>query len=202
MNQIQTSKQTATVAAVVTHEVSDYAQWKKAFDTHAGSRAKNGIFTTHINRSAENPNVVSVYLGGTSADGLRAFLSSEDLKATMKNAGVTSAPQIAFVRPAEDLTVKTGALAGAIVTHRVSDYSTWKAAFDGDAGARAAAGIVGHAVNRADGDDKLVIVYLQANSLDALRAFTSSPALKETMKNAGVVGAPTIVFAQGQEWGN
>jgi hypothetical protein len=201
MNQIQTSKQTATVAAVVTHEVSDYAAWKKAFDAHAPSRAKNGIFATHINRSAENPNVVSVYLAGTTADGLRAFFSSDDLKSTMKNAGVTSAPQISFVRPVEDLTVKTGMLAGAIISHRVADYSSWKAAFDAHAGARASAGIVGHAVNRAEDDQNLVIIYLQANSLDALRAFTSSQDVKDTMKRAGVTGAPTIVFAQGQEWG-
>src|SRR5689334_6563892 len=94
MNQIETTKQTAAVAAVVTHEVSDYAAWKKAFDAHASARAKNGIFSTHINRSAENPNLVSIYLAGKTAEGLRAFLSSDDVKSTMKNAGVVSAPQI------------------------------------------------------------------------------------------------------------
>jgi hypothetical protein len=201
MNQIETSRQTVAVAAVVTHEVSDYAAWKKAFDAHAPARKKGGIVASHINRSVENPNMISIYLAGTSANGLRDFLSSDDLKSTMQNAGVISAPQIALVKPVEDLTVKTSALAGAIVTHRVADYAAWKTAFDADASARAAAGIVGHAVNRAEGDASLVIVYLQAKSIDELRAFTSSPALKETMKRAGVTGAPTIVFAQGQEWG-
>jgi hypothetical protein len=57
-------------------------------------------------------------------------------------------------------------------------------------------------VNRGAEDPNLVVIYLQANTVDQLRAFTSSADLKETMTNAGVTSAPSITFAQGQEWGN
>ena len=201
MNQVETNKAAPAVAAVVTHEVRDYAAWKKAFDAHAPSRRKCGIVATHVNRSAENENLITLYLAGTTASGLKEFFSSEDLKTTMQNAGVVSAPEIKLVKPVEDLTVKTGTFAGAIVAHRVSDFAAWKPAFDAHAATRAAAGIVGHAVNRSETDPNLVIIYLQAKSLDALKAFASSPDLKETMTRAGVVGAPTITFAYGQEWG-
>ncbi len=187
-------------AVIVTHAVESYETWKRAFDAHAAAQGSAGIVATHINRSAENPNLLSVYLAATDAAKLDAFLSSADLKATMKNAGVKGAPTFAKITPMEDRAVKDRALPGAIVRHEVADYAAWKRGFDADAPARARAGIVGHAVNRSAERPNVVIVYLQAESLDALRAFTSKPELKETMKAAGVVGAPEIAFVNGQAW--
>ncbi|MGH7296347.1 MAG: hypothetical protein ACRELB_15515, partial [Polyangiaceae bacterium] len=68
-------------AAVVTHEVGDYATWKSAFDGHADARKRAGILGTHINRSAENPNLVSIYLAAADFGALRAFLGNEDIEA-------------------------------------------------------------------------------------------------------------------------
>src|SRR6185436_14330328 len=95
---------------------------------------------------------------------------------------------------------KDPALAGAIVRHEVSDYAAWKRAFDGHADARARAGIIGHAVNVSAQKPNVVITYLQAESHEALRAFTSMPELKEVMKAAGVIGAPHIELVNGQAW--
>ena len=64
----------------------------------------------------------------------------------------------------------------------------------------AAAGILGYAINQSAQDPNLVIVYLQAESIDALRAFTSSPALKQVMRDAGVEGPPTLSFVTGGTW--
>lgn len=191
-----------SVAAVVTHEVNDYATWKRAFDEHAGSRKSAGIVGTHINISADNPNVVSVYLAAADIGSLRAFLGSEDLKATMTRAGVKGPPTVSVITPVEDATVRDRALPGVIVVHRVAAYDAWKKAFDGDASARSAAGIIGHAVNRSVDDPNVVVVYLQSNTLDQVRQFTASPKLKETMQKAGVEGAPKLAFVQGAEWGS
>jgi len=169
----------ATAAVLVTHAVESYETWKRAFDGHAGARHGAGIVATHINRRADNPNLVSVYLAATDAAKLDAFLSSADLKETMKGAGVKGPPQVAKITPVEDLTVKDRPLPAAIVRHEVSDYAAWKRSFDGHADARARAGIVGHAVNVSAEHPNVVVAYLQAESPDALRAFASSPDLKE-----------------------
>ena len=200
---MQTQNQTtklANVAVLVTHAVESYETWKRAFDAHASAQTNAGIIATHINRSAENPNLVSVYLAGTDAAKLDAFLSSADLKETMKKAGVTSAPTFAKITPVEDLTVKDRALPAAIDRHEVADYAAWKRGFDGHATARARAGIVGHAVNVSAERPNVVVVYLQAESLDALRAFASAPDLAQVMKAAGVVGAPDVSFVNGDAW--
>ena len=72
----------ASAAVIVTHAVADYETWKRAFDGDATARRNAGIVATHINRSAENPNLVSIYLAATDAAKLDAFLSSADLKET------------------------------------------------------------------------------------------------------------------------
>ena len=82
------------------------------------------------------------------------------------------------------------------------DLEWRKKAFDEHAGARGASGIVGHAVNRSVEQPNLVVIYLQAESLEQLRTFAASPNLKETMQKAGVQGQPAISFVTGQEWSN
>ena len=77
-----------------------------------------------------------------------------------------------------------------------------KRGFDADGDARRKAGIIGHAVNRSVRNPNLVIVYLQAESLDSLRAFAGSAEVKAVMKEAGVVGAPEINFVTGSAWTN
>lgn len=200
--QTDTQKQSplATAAVVVTHAVESYDTWKRAFDAHAGTRREAGIVATHVNRHAEDPNLLSVYIAGTDAGKLAAFVASPDVAATMRNAGVKGPPQIAAITPVEDLTVKDRSLAGVIVRHEVSDYAAWKRSFDGHADARARAGIIGHAVNRAEKNPNVVVVYLQAESLESLRAFASSPDVKQVMKGAGVIGAPDITFVTGGAW--
>jgi quinol monooxygenase YgiN len=196
----QSRTETPAIAAVVTHDVESYDAWRSAFDAHAPARQAAGITETHINRHADQPNRLSVYLAAGDRASLEGFLSSKDLASTMREAGVKGPPHIALVTPVEDLTVKDRALAGAIVKHDVADYATWKVAFDGHAGTRASAGIVGHAVNRSVKNPNTIVVYLQAESQSALEAFTSSADLKQTMQSAGVVGAPEIQLVQGSEW--
>jgi hypothetical protein len=190
-----------SAAAVITHEVGDYATWRTAFDGHADARKRAGILGTHVNRSADNPNLVSVYLAAGDFGALRAFLGNEDLKATMMRSGVKGPPTVVLITPVEDMTVKDRPLPGVIVSHHVTSFDAWKKAFDADAGSRAKAGIVGHAVNRSLEDPNLVVVYLQSTTLDQVRGFVGSPDLKDAMAKAGVEGAPRIAFVQGADWG-
>ena len=186
-------------AVVVTHDVESFDRWKSAFDSHAAARRTAGVIATHINRDADDPNRLSVYMAGTDAGRLAAFLKSPDLASTMLDAGVKGPPSITAVTPVADETQKRP-LAGVIVRHAVTDYGTWKRAFDGDAAARTEAGILGYAINRGTQDPNTVIVYLQGESLAALRAFTASPRLKQVMGDAGVVGPPALSFVNGGTW--
>jgi hypothetical protein len=180
--------------------VSDYTAWKLVFDGHAETRKRAGILGTHINRSTDNPNLVSVYIAALDFTSLRGFLANEDLKATMVRGGVKGQPSVVLLTPVEDMTVKDRPTAGAIVTHRVTNYDTWKKAFDGDAQPRAKAGIIGHAVNRSADDPNLIVVYIQSATPEQVRSFVGSPGLKEVMAKAGVEGAPQIAFVQGADW--
>ncbi len=189
------------VAVVVMHNVSDYDKWKAAFDAHAGARKQASILGHHIDRGADDPNQLSVYLPATDGDALKAFLSSDALKAAMKGAGVEGPPTITLMTPIVDHTVKDRELADVIVRHEVADFDAWKKAFDDHFDARAKAGILGYAVNRAADSLNTVIVYLQAESNDALKAFTSSPDLKQAMQAADVQGPPSFTFVQSADWG-
>ncbi len=189
-----------TAAIVISHTVENFETWKRAFDGHASARRAAGVIAAHINRHADNPNMLSVYVAGTDAARLRALFASADTAATMLAAGVKGPPHVVEITPIEDLTVKDRALAGVIVRHEVSDYAAWKKAFDGHAEARARAGVIGHALNRSVQNPNVVVLYLQAESMDSLKAFASSDDLKQVMKGAGVVGAPDITFANGGIW--
>ena len=198
----QTSSQSQLPAAavVITHDVEDYSAWKRAFDRHAGARQNAGIVAAHVNQDAGNPNHLSVYLAGSDRAKLTAFLGRTDTMATMRDAGVTGPPHIVDITPVEDLTHKDRPLAGLIVRHEVRDYASWKVAFDGHGVARAKAGVIGHAVNRSVRNPNVVVIYLQAESLDALRAFAGSADLRQVMQAAGVVGAPDLSFVNGGAW--
>lgn len=192
---------TPTVAAVVNHRVKDYDAWKRAFDQHADARRAAGIVSHHINRDVDDPNLLSIYLAGTDRAKLEAFFASEDLKATMANAGVEGPPTITLMTPVEDKTQKRDPLYGVIVIHPVADFDAWKKVYDEVDGIRRDAGIVGQAVNRSLADPNLVIVYHQAESIEALRAFTASDKLKSAMQRAGVAGPPKFMYEIGAGWG-
>lgn len=188
-------------AVVIIHEVSDFKAWKPVFDEHAASRKRHKITQAHVNQSADDPNLVTVYLAADSAAAIQEFAADPDLKAAMVKGGVKGEPTILPITPTEDHTVKSRPLAGAIIRFKVASYETWKSAFDGNAAERTKAGVVGHAVNRMSADPNTVIVYLQSESVDALRTFTSSPELRATQQRAGVQGPPQVTFWQGSAFG-
>lgn len=197
---ITTTHALPAAAALVKHEVRDYDAWKAVFDGDADRRKASGIVGHHINRSADNPNALAVYFPATDLSKLQEFLADDTLKLKMKDAGVMGPPQVTLIRPREDMTNKERDLAGAVVIHSVADYDAWKAAFDAHGSARLEAGIVGHAVNVSQEDPNTVIVYLQAETVEALQAFASSESLKSAMQEAGVQGKPQIVFANGTDF--
>jgi len=76
----------------------------------------------------------------------------------------------------------------------VEDYDKWKAAFDEYGPVRKGAGSKGGLVLRNADDPTHVTILLEWDSLDNGRNFTASAGLRETMKQAGVIGPPNLYF--------
>jgi len=82
---------------IVKHKVADYPSWRKAFDDHKTTRVNQGVQSSKVFQASENPNDVMVYFEWDSEEHARSFAASEDLKETMKRAGVLEQPSIYFI---------------------------------------------------------------------------------------------------------
>jgi len=184
------------LAAVVTHAVADFDAWKPAFDAHQGEREKAGIYAHCLNRLSSDEPTISAYFLARDRDELEAFLAAPELAEAMRAAGASGPPSISLVRQVEDTTRWDAPLSAAIVVHEVADFERWKKAFDVHAPERERAGVVAHAVNRSVENPSLVVAFLQAEDEETLRAFLAAPEVAETMKAAGVRGAPHVTFVR------
>ncbi|MFI5301495.1 MAG: putative quinol monooxygenase [Polyangiales bacterium] len=182
------------LAVLVSHTVSDFDAWKRAFDAHQPARKAAGILGHHLNLGADG--AVSVYLPALDRAQLAAFLESSDLKDAMKSGAVTSAPQIAWLKPIEDSHIADRALAGMIIDHSVTSFAAWKKIYDSVGALRHDAGIVGAAVNQSLDDANHVVVYHQAETEAALQRFVASAELKAAMQAGGVTAPPQIRFVR------
>lgn len=85
---------------ILSHEVSDFAQWKKGFDEGETMRAAAGVQTHGVYNSVENPNHVTVITEFPSVEAVHGFLANPQLKADMESAGVIGAPEIKILSKA------------------------------------------------------------------------------------------------------
>lgn len=81
------------------------------------------------------------------------------------------------------------------VRHSVTDFATWKQAYDDYEETRQRMGAMGHDAFRSVDDPNDVTAWHDFESMEAARAFVDSTDLKAAMEKAGVVGPPTIWFA-------
>ena len=75
------------------------------------------------------------------------------------------------------------------VRHTVSDFDTWKTAFDGHATVRAQYGATDVRVLH---DDTAVLVLMDFPDAAAVHKFMADPSLAEAMSKGGVVSAPEV----------
>jgi len=84
----------------VKHQVEDYNNWKSVYDGIAPFRKKSGVTSASVHRDSDDPNTVIVTHQFRDMNAAKKFVDSEDLKAAMNKAGVSSQPEFWF---AEDL---------------------------------------------------------------------------------------------------
>lgn len=89
------------VSIIMTHEVKDFAAWKKGFDAGKNVRTSAGVTIEDVYQSVKNPNLVTVIGEAPSAKVAKGFLESDVLKSAMEKAGVLSSPEVKILKKHE-----------------------------------------------------------------------------------------------------
>ena len=114
-----------------------------------------------------------------------------------RTASFAVALALATFGPATFAAPALAAEAYVIIHHKVSDYDTWRAAYDAHGEVRAKYNQSSDIVMRGADDPSQVSVLIGFPSLEDAKAFAADPGLPEAMKAAGVEGQPDIRFANG-----
>lgn len=184
-------------AAIVVSTVKDYDAWRTSFDGHVDARKSAGIVGNSIMRGLDNDKTVAVYLPATDVEKLKAFLADPALKDRMKEAGAKGKPTIYVIK---DLGGKPAPstpgteIVSAMIKYDTKDYAAFKAAYEAQADARAAAGIIGYGIAQGVDKDTEAYLYLQANDAEKLKAHIDAKETKAALKAAGAKGAPKATY--------
>jgi hypothetical protein len=80
------------ITTAIRHPVTDYGKWKAVYDTFTPTSA--GAKFARVNRSVDDPNMVTVVAGFDTLDLAKEFVNDPNLKAKMTEAGVLGSPRI------------------------------------------------------------------------------------------------------------
>ena len=78
---------------VVSHKVDDFGKWKKVYDDFESVRNKYAVKEQLLIQASDDSNHVLV-VGQGDLDAIQKFISSEELKTGMKDAGVSGEPNL------------------------------------------------------------------------------------------------------------
>ena len=87
-------------------------------------------------------------------------------------------------------------MATMFVRHKVSDYDSWKRAYDEFASVRKEKGLTAASVHRDPNDPDIIIVMHQFKDMNAAKGFANSEDLKSAMAKGGVSGPPEVWFGE------
>ena len=83
-------------AFLLRHQVADFETWLTGYDAAGELQHSAGIIGHGANRSLDDPSLVTVYHQAESFEALHRFLADPQLQIVMKEAGVTSVPDVTF----------------------------------------------------------------------------------------------------------
>jgi len=85
------------IHVLVRHKVADFNRWKQAFDSHLNARKQAGELGFHLLQNVDDPRDVTILLDWDTVEHARRFMTSEDLRNRMQEAGVVSAPEVLYL---------------------------------------------------------------------------------------------------------
>ncbi len=183
-----------TSIMIVRHKVADYDKFKTGYDSYDSMRLASGLHNYVIARGTEDPNMVLVAVTMDNVDKAKAFAASPDLKAKMKEVGVTGPPVIDFLESVMNDTTAIQATIRVMVRSKVKDWDAWKKSFDGHKQARMDAGLTDRVISHSVGDTHNVTLVFAVADMEKAKTFMNSQDLKDKMKEAGVDGPPDFFF--------
>jgi hypothetical protein len=171
----------------IAHSVNNYDEWLKVYKNKSDSNARISIYV-----APDDPKMVTVFLLTTNHDDAKKWAASEELKNSMKEAGVTSEPVMSYYdikwRSMETSTKQFRVM----VSHEVKDYDAWKKAFDADEPRRTESGLELRAISTNADNPKMVNVMFATDDVEKTTAMIGSDDLKNKMAEAGVISEPTV----------
>lgn len=78
--------------------------------------------------------------------------------------------------------------------HTITDYPTWRKAYDAAADLKKDGGVLAEAVYQSADDPNDVTVTHEFATLEGAKTYLAREDLHEAVKNAGVIGAPTVWY--------
>jgi hypothetical protein len=81
---------------ILSHDVKDYATWKPLYDADSARRNEAGLKELAVGTQSDNPNKVYIIWEGETAT-VDQMMKDPDMEEKMKEAGVTSAPEITII---------------------------------------------------------------------------------------------------------
>jgi len=154
----------------------------------------HGLTRTVLARGIDDPSMVLIGFRMADYNKAKEMTSSKTLEATMKSAGVISAPQFHF-QNMQVMDTSTNSMTDRIIIFsKVKDYDAWKKSFDEHNDVRKNGGVTDRGVGYSYADKNDVTVVLAINDMKKARDFIKSPELKARMDSAGVISKPDIFF--------
>ena len=89
------------IYALAIQKVKDYDKWKHVFDEHGKVRKIKGSKGATIYRNSKDSKELVIITEWENMEAAKNFSLSEDLKVTMKKAGVIELPQLHYLEEIE-----------------------------------------------------------------------------------------------------
>lgn len=86
------------VKVIVTHEVKDFASWKKVYDDDAPNRDKADMKVDGVYTAVDNPNKVTIIGEFPNSGAVKDFMENPALKAAMEKGGVMGKPEVKVLK--------------------------------------------------------------------------------------------------------
>jgi hypothetical protein len=83
-------------AFLLRHHVADVDTWLAGYDAASELQQSSGIIGHGAYRSLDDPTLIVVYHQAETFDALNSFLADPQLQTAMREAGVTSEPEVSF----------------------------------------------------------------------------------------------------------
>lgn len=97
---LQEERKNAMYVLAINHAVTDYEKWKTVYDSFPPTTGGGAQFA-RLNRSVDDPNLITIVAGFASLDQLKAFVADPTLKERMHEAGVVGQPRIEIYEEVE-----------------------------------------------------------------------------------------------------